>query len=1344
MAVSDQNAANRFVGVGNVLVVRPGVGVGNVLVPRRERTASLGNVLVVAPTVRVAEAQLVVRVPTQRRLPDTLSGITEADTFSLQILDPGRLLKSPFLTDDQVNARVQIIAYDRRRGTRRRVAVGQVTGYSVLRHIEAQCAEYDAETFQVQLPRYKVVTDDPTGGTIQDVDPNDVTTVFSRAVDFNGPISFVFGRAPWVPLLYVFEDEETDRYDYIICEGLADVASVQTDITTAGVFVEKFSRTFSIVAATATTVTLDPPPAEPSFEWVGLYLRIDAHVFRPDAVGLERQIVSLDEATGVVTVDSPWGIPIEPIAPGGTPVTGTNITRVEVREYQTLRASPYYGRTVVRFARRQAQDSTLAGMRGTVVRYRPPRKNMAPFSEELWDPARWEHGPIRDTPPSRAEDLDGGQTAALLRAGQTRTLHFTLPTTAPTSFVISAFVRRVDGGTGGAVQAQLQPEGAASITSGTIAVGAAWARRQTTLTAVPAPTPGATARLTLRAVGGDVLVWGVQLERGLRRTAYEHTGPPGLAHTDNVVWAIEELLTAHWGCRKSVVATEFEAAAEALDALQLRVHGSVPYVDGTTPISQDLLSDLLRMRGMSLEPRGGSWGIAVDQPTTPRFLFGDAETVYEPLVSVSPITRRVVGEDASRLVLQYGGILQATTNNPILAYRYEYDIGGKKVGEPLEEAYWFIHTHGTAQKVGAYRAARLQTERQQWSVTLPALAADAHLRDVVQLVVPEVQPENRLVSSEDFTHASWAGTGTIAAKTRILDPAVPGRSASTLTGAGAQVVGGFTDTVGLGACVVLRVWLRGHTAATVSIQLDVGSETIATTKVVGGTWIDYALRVVAQGTAVPQATITLDSGGPVDVFAHALFEDVDRPYVRTAGAPIAPQELWRIVGISRDSERPQVDLVPYRPDVLYAFTPRGLPNEPFATTGEDTTFLGPAAPTNLVLPPSAPAITGDAWTAIGSEGAVGTWIRVRVIMPIRAVRLVVQFRLREGLAFWADGGSVSVTDVPPGSVASVVISGLTPGLEYAIRAVAFDARGRAAATAPGYYVAHGDDIPPALPVAITAAQGTGRSVRVHFTFGTPDGRPPADYRHATVYRSRDEPSFNEATVVGATTSNVFTDTGLVPADYGHEFRWWVVLVDKTFNAQVPYGPTTPLLLQKVVGLDEIVRLSADEIVTGTLRVTGPGPGQEGADSVEIVEAAGAEIAFLDAAGDRRAAIDYSSDGANRWRLLPDAANTLYLDLGDNTKILALLSAVAQRFRMAARNGGADSVVLESIFNTLRAAATNVTIAATQDVQISSSTLRVGGAVLKTGAAAGAVSRVIEVRDLSGTLLGYLPIYATKV
>ena len=1325
------------------MYVSGGVGPAYSVAAQGKRRAAVGHSVVVG-SAEFAERRVKAELSLNETLPNAFYGLAEAQGVSVTLDNSDGAYT--FLAKEEARGKlVRVRRYDESTGELIKVFEGIIDSYSVGDEVQLQAVSQDLTILDTVLPKNRVVSHDQL---ITSTSLRDVEAIFPKAKDISVPINIVLGRAKHVPLIYVAEDRDSilQRFDFLVCEEIADIEQVYK------VFDGKRIPAFSVDARVSNYGLLgteyllsliDPISINlPEDTFPDTYVVVTGSAGDSRRIGSQQRIVSYNATSNTFTLAGPLA--------GGAQY-GDIVT---IREWGLLPGDVYPGRTAVRFHNPLIVDQSQS-MTAYVARYRQPQRNLCRWTEHLWNPNYWTHdlnhfgNPLPDS--DKVESPNRENTALRLDS----TVHgtawqrVTKPSGATGTYTFSCWARVQSAGP--TLQMMCNEKTSGDIVTirklGTVTPTTSWVRYAVTYSGYSDDL-----EIGLRTVGGAIDIWGTQIEIGPQAMSYEPVAGVNQSFRWSIPEAMKEILSNPvWGLSQPIREPAFAQAIVDLDPYFLRTGGSIPSIDGTAGTAKEILEELAQMRGIRLGKKGSAWSIEVDKPKTSVATFGMEGTPWTNIKEMSPITRTTLTNMVKTLRIRYGGDISAATQQPVYPFLIDYKLNDKELGQLREIILRFAGDGNTADRGGQYIKNRLVLDENRSTIVIGEEGRTLKLSDVITVVAPRRQPENRLKYSEDMSISPWVVTGT-ATKNIGIDPERRSRSA-TLLASGTLVKQTTVDT---GQQAFGRVWLKAvSTPTSATVRIRVGGLEKVLVVPVGSGWKEIGplhadgtpyLMVWGPGTGLNTADLEVEATGgqPILAWGAQVTFDYPKPYLRTTDAAYPPTLTWQVAAIGRtDLATSSCDIIPYDSTALFAYSPAPLSSDPDEEQDTDPRTVPPDPPGDFVVPHSPPTVTAAAGVDMGPEGITDSWGIVSWAMPARCVRVTVQ--RKKGDAYrWEDCGSVTTNEVPIGQTAELEIRQFTPGLEYSLRAVAINSVGLSHASETLSFVAWGDTYAPDPPFSVTVVQGTGRLVNI--TVRLTDRHPdliPIDFDHVNLYRTTTEVTDNTHAVTSRDHNSfdrienaakfVFHDMSVL---YGEKYYYWVEIVDKTGNASAYYPtgagiPVSHMVDGTIVDTDgEIHRIDSTEelttLIVGTIEVTGPEG--TGADSIKIWAQPGSEINFVNSAGLSIGTINVIDSGSTgAISIDPSFPNICYFFLG-GSRPWRELTIRGNHVEINADPSGLGG--LNDGF-----------------LQLIADTIELPGQIcvenIQTGAPGGSISKYINVYQIIAgtvTLVGKIPLY----
>ncbi len=1294
------------------------------------------------------ERRIKAHLSLSQSLPNSYYGVMDPQSGSVDIGNEDGAFT--FLAAEEVYGnRIRIRRYDEDSGEVTKVFEGEIDSWDVDRSsVTINFASYSSNALDIQIPRNRIVSHDLIDETDGEINNNDVEVVFVGAKDIGEPIPVVFGRANRVPLGLISEKPDADppTFDYIVCEGLADVEEVFKPFGD-GKYYPAGSSTVTVAAyvdnldGTCNVTLLDPPQIEgPEDFFIDQYAVVTGSSVNVDAVGQQLRITGYDSVARQLLFEKTFAV----LSVGDT---------ITVREWGSFPGTIVTGRTVVRFHQSQTQD--FGGLQARVARYHPVFRNLCRWTEQIWNPKLWRYtlssdwdgveaqseSPTREKTASVFDNnYHGWAFQRITKPAGATTFTASLWAKALDPDAISEFsIVARDHSSSGAIVSQRR---------GVHLPTTEWVRYATTFTG-----QSGDGYFEIGAMCSSplVAVWGMQLEVGTVATDYEPVANTGQGFRWSIPDAIREILSNPvWGANQQVSAPSFAQALVDLSPLMLRVCGCLPTVDGDSMTVKEFVEELMRARGLQLGRRGSVWTLTVDKPRDPVATFGTDGTSHGGIISMSPISNVNVSQVTKKLRVRYGGNLAATSQKPVYPFIIDYVVGDK--GQPADAILHFANDPNTADRIGQYITNNLRLSRQSASISVGDDGRNIQLGNLVQVIAPDVQPENRLLYSEDFSQAAWTVSGGTATARAAIDPPRRARSATRLT-SGATANQAAAETV-TGEQVFGRVWVKSDAPSNAILRIIAGAKVTTVTSPTGTGWHEMTGSVWSSpgATVAPELEVEIDGGAAVYVWGAQLTFDYQKAYKRTGASTVLPQLLWRVTNINRsDADQSELSLLPYS-TTLYDYVPAKVSNDPDIDDEVDPRTVPPDPPTDFIVPPSAvpygtpPPITAAAGVDQSTEGNSDSWAVVSWTMPARAIRCYAQ-RRKIGTNRWEDCGTVETSEIPVGQTASLDIHYFTAGLGYELRVVSVNSASLTNYSVTGTFVAWGDTVAPAWTdqSAITVVQGTGRSieVRINITNYEPDVKP-VDFLEVEIYRTTDDVvdtlhaasdwAHNSRKLAYSGSALRFVDQEV---KIGKTYYYFAYLLDRTRNKSDRLG--TAVGETTGVSSGALGRIPSEEIETltvGTIDVKGPEDGT-GVAAIRVWDSPGAELSFVTtflASEDnpRTVAAFQIIPGTDELRLVPGENLQQQFTIGGNiaaaaTNLFSQITLRSRSINLEAQGGLTDPYIgIRAIGGT---------------ILLQSDTLMLEDAMIQTYDVGGMTNtKVLEVYDVNGNFVGAIPIY----
>lgn len=1112
----------RDFGYGISAYLTDGVGHGVTTALQATRTASFGiSTFVMAD--QVARRRLTGSVQAGDRFPNAFYGIQQVNEASIELDNKDRRLN--FLLSEEARKRPYRVRHIVRDADTDEVLddyslfSGVINEVAVGRAVHLGATSFDPTLLTKPLPIHRVYHTGqvpPTGATTLDLTVN-----FADATDTNVPVNILFGKAI-VPCAYVGRDENASTYDYLVGEG-ADLEVLKVFKIRQGQWEESFNASGALKVGGHASVGL----FEEEFHGQGdeidgnafystLYITITGGL----GAGQTREILDVDIDNQTLFVH-PWEIPP---GPGST---------YQLRTWKVLNGAPYYGRTAIRFRRPQKTDGNLDPVFAQAIHYGKCRHNQLTYSED------WSRIPLPDGSLGWQEytAFDG------VTANTTLTLNVDQLDPLGSTGAVSMVQGTPNGTTTSFLQRVVMPAkysawtysfwgrscSPRSITQ-RLRYGTRYANQVCNLTEV-------WQRFSLTvsdntgldfAVGwdipqiqdGEISLFGPQVEPGATMSWYEGTATQGRCLSYNFADAVRDILTNPlWGLAQPVNDESFEDSALVVGALQLRCNGSVPSLAGESTTVNDVLNQLLIVRGGRLHNKAGVWALDYDTERSPAATFGTGTTIYNNIVGIGNVSRSRMDAATKSALVNYGLDVKPDTAAPFYKFKLEHkerDDFGEQVVYNLE----FVTDHLTGDKTVQYIAHRTHENETTWPIQVGSLGHRLRAGQVVQVLDPDTQVENRLLWSENGTTTPWHGSGVSWAPSVLHpDQLAYGTTRLGVGGWSGQTISGLTVSQDW---VHYRVYARSASGLS-SAELRLGAASgshVTQGFTVGTEWQELYLKRSFPFTETGDVFVQVRNIGAntIDWTMAQVTVDQNRSYIRTTTAGVDPQITWQIIETGRNGQgQADLSLVPYNPAVLFAHVTSDWAALNADTAGINPKYVPPPIVQGLVVPPDPPAATGlagldwsvpygssvdspgtDRGPARGGERQANSWALVSFLMPeTNTVRVGVQIRKtnlgiqentgRKLSIYWQEVSSVSVNEVGLGNRAQVRIDGLVPGLRYEVRCVSYNSTGLTGAppvTSIKTFVARGDETAPSPVDTAVMRQGTGKLIEIDVTINT--------------------------------------------------------------------------------------------------------------------------------------------------------------------------------------------------------------------------------------------------------------------
>jgi hypothetical protein len=1085
------------------VAVQGTVDISHPSVPGIADTPAYGTSVFVERAKSFYRRRLLSEIVVSDRLPNQYYGITEVDDVQIQLENLDGAFNG-LIGPQYAGAPVRARRYDQLSGELLASYVGIVSEVSIGDELAIHALSHNLDVLSTELPRNKVTAAE-----------------FPTALDTGASIAIPFGRARRVSCPYVTADELAQTFDYLVCEEIVEIedvykdgyASFTTDSMNILLFTTIEDQPFVLVG---TTVERSPEDF-----YQRLFVRFNNGPLR----FREYEVVKSTSALGFST-PHPWlflksGTGLGEmnaddwnamIADEGDPLTPPITFRVQ--EYLTLPGNVYRGRTALRFRFKQSVSGQLRQISADVIRYGRRKKNWINRSDQPGLDAPWVYsfdgGATPDIAPEVLTPTVKNDYAPDLVSSPVRmTLHnddylrFTrdTPIGASDRWTFSIFAKLPLGssqavdlkliltsnGSGVTPTSEVVALNASTWTRVAVTKNALWGTGATTLTA----------QVENDAVSGagvavPVLLCDAQLEQ---RTLsyYESISATGKSQLWSFPDAIADILSnTRWGLGQSVNLAAIEAANEAIsegtlqlnatvgadgatpitDYLFLKCHGSLPDMFGAGGTAQDILDEMLQVRGMRIVTQGGAWRLICDAPgMEPDITLGTVETPWRNVGTIGPISQRGLGDSISRLRVLYQPVVVKRTEGLNTVYAYELASPVMAVGISKDLSLRWVRDHGTADHVLQYLRYREILLNQSMPCDTGNAARAAVSGDLVRLFAPRLQPENVLPYTDgdpdDPQPAAPLGGTSGAGRNPLgtLNDAYRLVMASTVPAALHSGLCRFTGE-GSKQRTIATIWLRA--AAPVSgLKLQLASPASAPTTTiqldvtVGTRWKKWR---IAGDLAVDPGGFTFGvyqpaghGGGTIQYWGAQVTFDYDRAYTyprgdvglfykttTRPGAPTRAQTVWQIAQVERTTISDNALVITPFNDAVFRYYFAMFPTWPaLRDEAVDVTPDSGVPPlaTGLTLPPNPPAATSAAGVEV-SGSTSNSWARISFLMPQRdAAGVRVQIR-RQSEVGWTDVATVYVAEHGLGTAVSVVANGLLSGMTYEVRLLTFTQGGQ--------------------------------------------------------------------------------------------------------------------------------------------------------------------------------------------------------------------------------------------------------------------------------------------------------------
>jgi hypothetical protein len=1295
-------------GCGHSVYAVAGIGAGHSVVAQLVADRSCGHSVVAAFRSIVPDRKVTVGLSARESLPNAFYGLVEQDQASFEVPNLDRALS--FLREQlPYKAPVRIRRVDLRNQERTTLFEGSVTALSVGKKVTFTAKAVDLTSLGVSLPRNRVVdtSNPPPEGLL----PHDITVNFVDPPDAGAGIPIVFGRADGVRCLAIERDVENNRDTYLACEDLAVVETVEK--LSNGSWHAGFTSTGKVIGAGVTNDGrgyLLIPHTNPwdtnvfvnlmvtitNGKGAGQVRKIVEHIAEDVAILDRCQALNVplprDTVPRLVIIETPWA---------NTP---DYLSEFEIREFEVLAGNPYARRTAIRFHSSQAEDGIPKPVRARIAQYHMPRKNLLAWTDRAdkfttdTTPGWWQHilgghgiGQFDTTSGFASTDF-----ASLLPGGvhtQFISVLINAPVGAPLDQLGAVQIP------GGASQGYCLQETGVPAEAG-FYIFSGWffsttvsnqqvrcfiqlddgsGRTEFTVTATPGlgtrfnqpafyNSPGRTIQVGFFGLNNTtvfVAPFALQVERATELSYPERVDAPGNGRVWSFPDAIRRLLSDPVygaGTDVAVVHESFESANEKLYPFHLLCQGAIPDAANEGGQLPDVLNELLQVRGMFLRPQGGALALDVDDVAlSPVSTVGIGAGLHEtPLKQADPVQFPDPLSLVRAVEVQYNLTHRSGEDNTDYSYVLSKTIG--TMGAPKRELrFRFVRDHNTADRALQYLAGRLSLPA-TWKISAGEIGRAWRVKDVVDVIDWQQQVENLIRASDDLTNANWtyqAGSGTARA---LVDPEGRARIATRLA-AGTTVLQTISASCD-DRFVYATVSVYSDTPSRIRLALWNVTEQKGVDITTGPGWTEHTITHEYMGSVIPQLYLTVPAGQPpVYVSRPHVRRDYDYAYAPTENQAVLAdtQQRWQVSGLTRNGVGGvEADLIPYRSDIIYAFTASDYSKTIQSKPGIDSTLLAPLPVLDIGLPPD-PSLgipTAQAGFDIAQDGSTNSWVNIGFVMPDddRIQRVEAQLR-KFGDVGWETKAVVPTAQTPPGTTGTVFLSGLVPGVRYEIRFVSYSFRGLTSGTQlTGEFVAYGDKTAPPPPTGVVARRGTGKAITVTVYVDsdpvTGVNKLPGDWAGIRIYRaetttSSQVPVDADYVAVGEQASLLYQDTEV---EYLRWYRYKVTTFDYSGNESPAYGPTPPIEAALIHGGVEVQdgtitankikahSIVADRLVIGSLDNLLENPGFEFVDNDDTalvpswllvngaVRRTPATYAFSGSARSGASAVEFTSDG----------------------------------------------------------------------------------------------------------------------
>lgn len=308
------------------------------------------------------KARLNVDMQIDKQIPDGVFGFLDPQGATFTIPNQDRAFQ--WLLQEPLHGRpVRLVRKDRKTGEAKELYSGVINKPTIGEAITLQCTEFDLTPLLIDMPKNRVYSSDAI--PITGLGDRDVTVNYPGASGVNVPVNIVYGEMKYVPLNLINYDDGNQFYDYLVCEGLADVEEAYYQ--TNGKWFPKFTVEGISQNCTSTSMVLDASDNQGDTAdlngvnfYQGCFVKFLSGPMGPsDANRLCWETFEID------TYD-----PITKTATFVNPVPANSIGRFmhyRIQLFEVLKGTEYAGRTAIRFRRPQIQDSALQTLTAKVV-----------------------------------------------------------------------------------------------------------------------------------------------------------------------------------------------------------------------------------------------------------------------------------------------------------------------------------------------------------------------------------------------------------------------------------------------------------------------------------------------------------------------------------------------------------------------------------------------------------------------------------------------------------------------------------------------------------------------------------------------------------------------------------------------------------------------------------------------------------------------------------------------------------------------------------------------------------------------------------------------------------------